>query len=201
MRGAYFLKKAVAQDVIAPNHAEGDLYPRDFIVWSNVPTCMTANELGGKFGYALGPNVTALHREGSDGVSMGHDLPQRVSENLKSLCMLFYRNRVFPGSEEEQKHNLLVRFNTRAVEKLMEVNQEDASQIIESLEVVAQALDSIDDPSTFEQFIADYAPYSHERVSPFIIDLGKRIADFEVYRRVKELRSLRPEVPSYTVVN
>ena len=139
----------------------------------------------------------AFHKEGGDGVSMGHDLPQRIAENLKSLCMLFYRNRVFPDSYGEVQHDLLVRFNTEALARLFKTDFDTATGITGNLELMAEAIDAIDDPSIFQAFVYDFVPHAHTLVQPFLTNLGKRMYHPEVYTRIKQLRMLNPTTESY----
>lgn len=194
MRGAYLFTRSFAENISA-KHPEKDLFLRDFTVWSNVPTCMTANEIGKNMAYVINRHTIAFHDLSKDGVSMSRDIPLRVEENLKSLTLLFYReiDQVIANPD-----NLLSRFNKTAIVDLLNVNENVAEHIVEYLIGVARLIqesescEDIAEVNDLSKLLPDC-----QRQNPHLRNFINRLTTPNVYKRIKELRSHNTDVNPY----
>lgn len=194
MRGAYLFTRSFAENVSA-KHSEKDLFLRDFTVWSNVPTCMTANEMGKNMAYVINRHAIAFHDLSKDGVSMSKDIPLRIEENLKSLTLLFYRE-----IDQVTAHpdNLLSRFNKAAIVSLLKVNEGVAERIVEYLIGVARLIresescEDMAEANNLSKLLPDC-----QRQNPHLRNFINRLTTPSTYKRIKELKSYNTSVSPY----
>ncbi len=194
LRGAYLFRRSFAEKISAI-HPEEDLFLRDFIVWSNVPTCMTANEIGEKMAYVIDEHAVSFHDLSKDGASMSKDIPLRVEENLKSLCLLFYRE-----LDQITAHpdNLLTRFNTDAVAKLLSTNESTAKRVVEYLIGVARLIQESKnhDGLIGVNKLVTPLPDSHKH-SLYLKNFINGLLAPSVYERIKRIKSYNKDVNPY----
>ena len=192
LRGAYLFRRSFAEH-IRTIHPEEDLFLRDFVVWSNIPTCMTANEIGESMAYVINNYAIAFHDLSQDGVSMSKDIPSRVEENLKSLSLLFYRN---IEQITNYPDNLLSKFNKEAVIRLLNVDGDTEECIVEYLIGVAELIkrsESYKDlirPNDLSKLLPD-----SQKQNPHLCNFINRLAVTNVYERIKALKSYDTSLP------
>ncbi len=194
LRGAYLFRRSFAEH-IRTIHPEEDLFLRDFVVWSNVPTCMTANEIGESMAYVIDNYAIAFHDLSQDGVSMSKDIPSRIEENLKSLSLLFYRNIEQVANYPD---NLLSKFNKEAIIRLLNVDGNTAECIVEYLIGVAELIKrsksykDLTEPNDLSNLLPD-----SQKQNPHLCNFINRLAVPSVYERTKGLKSYDTSVNPY----
>jgi hypothetical protein len=196
MRGAFVLRRA-GVELLQKAHPEGDVFPRDFTVWSNVPSFMLANEAGHRVGYLMDPSCLAFHIDDADDISMGNNMANRIPENLKSLCMLLYRLDVYEEPPANDPHTRFWQANVEAVRRVMgAADRAEAEHIMFRLAGLARILAESEEAG-------DFSLHARKFVSGpdclYFQMLVAAISHPDAYQRIKKIKSIRQGTPPYYI--
>lgn len=187
MRGAYIVRRSLV-DQISADMPENDAWSRDFVCWQNVPFFLQAREAGNDFGYLMSGDNIVLHDDRVDSVSLGFRLPLRTTETLKDICQIMVRNQVFTTTNKEV-HARFLQFNLSEIMRVTDLDNEKAVAIQQKLLDLAQAFSE----DSVKSFIED------NKADDTITKVASKLQHPDVKKRVKQLHSLAPERPIYSI--
>jgi hypothetical protein len=132
LRGAYFLRRRFLSTTTYPESP----FLADFTVWQNVPLFQTLRESKELFGYLEAPGAVAFHDSRRDNATITKSMGDWMPETLKSIMLLFYRNRLW--EHDQSKRNM--RFINRMCEVLADYGVAAPRAMVVSLMGLARCL-------------------------------------------------------------
>jgi len=109
----------------------------DFVAWQNVPLFLTIKEHGNTTCCLCDSDILCLHDERPNSYTVGNSMTKWQAEIVKSILMIFYRNKLYLSEQQKINNRFIVNMETILVEKFGECGK----SIIKTLYKMSEILE------------------------------------------------------------